>query len=261
MAELHSYRKDGQPLPGILHGPGEPIFEVLPQNVLANFRSSNSENARLWNLIYPLARPTLSFGELMKLEPLWGTVAADGADDDLKPFFWGHAVDGAYLAPLREAVLEVDGAWPGTEVDLALVGERNLVLVEAKVTSRLGRCARYAAGSCPEIHSGNEVCRYWLEGGATFGAELEFGHRPAHGQEEQPLCHRHYQLARTLLIGGRLAEAMGGLTLHLWLLTPRRHWRGLKSDWTDFAGRVREPEQWRRLRALAWEDLSTMARC
>lgn len=256
---MPSYRRDGQPLPGILHGPREPIFEVLPQNVLANLRSTNSENARLWNLIYPLARPTLSFARLMQLEPLWGTFGAGASDDDLKPFFWGHAVDGAYLAALREAVVEVDGGWPGTEVDLALVGQRNLVVVEAKVTSRPGRCARYAAGSCPEIHSGDRDCRYWMESGAKFEAELELGPRPLLGQEQVPACHRHYQLARTLLIGARLAEAMG-LVLHLWLLTPRRHWRGLKSGWTDFAGRVRDPEQWRRLRVLAWEDLSAMPR-
>lgn len=259
VVSLQSFRSDGQPLPGILHGSQEPIFEVLPYNVLSNLRSANSENARLWNLIYPLAQPWLSFKKLMKVEPLWGTLNPVGRDDQLRPYFWGYACDGSSLPALREAVLEVDGSWPGTEIDLCLVGKHNLVVVEAKVSSRLGRCGRFAASACPEVHLSDGACQYWAEGWVQFSPQLEFGVRPKPAMAQVPACHRHYQLGRTLLIGRQLA-AMLGLTLHLWLLTPERNWRSLKSDWSDFAGRVRDPHLWRRLRAVPWEALSNLPR-
>lgn len=254
---MHS--REGQPLPGILHGPREPIFEVLPQTVIANLRSPRSENARLWNLIYPVAQSAVDMQDLFEVNPLWGTVAPADSPDQLWPYFWGYAPDGSYLAPLRKAVLEVDGTWPGTEVDLCLVGSRNLILVEAKVTSRLGRCARYAASACPEIHRTGGECQYWAEGGVPFRVEMEFGERPVPSLEAAPVCHRHYQLGRTLLVGRSLSQDLG-LDLHLWLLTPKRLWGTLKTDWADFAGRVRDPALWRRLRVVSWEELASLPR-
>jgi hypothetical protein len=50
-----------------------------------------------------------------------------------------------------------------------------------------------------------------------------------------------------------------GRTLHLWLLAPRRIWaRQLQGDWIDFADRVRKADVWRRMRVIAWEDVSQL---
>jgi hypothetical protein len=131
-----------------------------------------------------------------------------------------------------------------------------LIAVEAKRGSGFGRCSRYGSGSCPEIHaraSDGEACRYWDAPAARFAGFLEIGERPQPGAE-RPACDRHYQLARSLLVGRALAQRRG-LQFHLWLFVPRAAWPRLQRNWQDFADRLRDSDQWRRLRVLAWEDL------
>lgn len=189
---------------------------------------------------------------------MWGTSGLpETIDDKLIPYFWGYSIDGDRLHHLDEVLDEIDGPGLKTEVDLFLLGERNLVLVEAKHIGGLGRCKRYAHHNCPEIHSAVEemvdVCRYWEDDAASFRVHLEFGPRPEHG-EESPPCHRHYQLARTLLVGISLAMRLN-LQFHLWLIIPRERWRSFERDWLDFSDRVRDHELWRRLRVIAWEGV------
>jgi hypothetical protein len=154
---------------------------------------------------------------------------------------------------LAEAAEAIAGREDRLEVDLILRGEKVLVAIEAKTDADLGRCGRYQAGRCPEIHGGEVPCRYW-EGGVTFTESLDFGALPERGAEETPPCAWHYQLARTLLMAQRLSQT-SGLIPHICLLVPRRRWPALRGSWEDFAERVRDEDQWRRLRVVAWEDL------
>jgi len=243
----------------ILNGAGEKIFDALPPRVLENLRKPASENALLWNLIYPLARPFLQLTDLLALRPLWG--ASFAAADALEPYFWGFNLEGQPLNGLAESVRVLGGRAQKTEVDLFLVGADHIVLVEAKHLSALGRCGRYARGSCPEIHREEndrpDTCRYWEVSEARFDASLEFGPRPAPGDEHPP-CSIHYQLGRTLLLALNLGRRLG-LTPHLWLITPASRWRQYEPAWLDFADRVRDPEMWRRLRVLAWESVRALA--
>lgn len=237
----------------ILSGGDERIFSVLPPRVLENLRSAGSENALLWNLIYPLARPTLHLSELLSLRPLWGTPSRE--EDELLPFYWGFSVDGAPLEGLREAVHSLGGGELTTEVDLVLLGTKHLIVVEAKHLSSLGRCGRYARGRCPEIHRENVIpgatCRYWEDPHVSFSRMVDFGERPVPGGDRPP-CSVHYQLGRTLLLADGLAARLGRIP-HLWLIAPAAHWKRLERDWLDFAERVRDPAMWRRLRVLPWE--------
>jgi hypothetical protein len=245
----------------ILYGLEEPIFDKLPQSVIANFDRPRSENALLWNCFYPRGTPGLEWRRLAALRPRWGTAleADQESDDLLKPYFWGYDVSGGRLEHLDEVLLAVDGPGPKTEVDLFLRGRSNLIAVEAKHTAALGRCSRYQAGRCPEIHAystaGAAPCRYWLPGAGQMSAELEFGARPEPG-EEAPACYVHYQLGRTLLVGKRLARRLE-LDFHLWLILPRRSWRGFQKTWMDFARRVRSEAVWRRMRVLSWEEIQS----
>jgi hypothetical protein len=235
----------------------EPIFGVLPESVISNFRTPHSENALVWNLIYPLVKPTISFEWLVRIRPLWGVAAQSDFDDALRPYFWGYDVRGERLPGLDDVVEEVDGEGPRTEVDLFLVGERTLIVVEAKHLSALGRCSRYASGRCPEMHSESmlqeRTCRYWELPQALFLSELDFGDRPQ-PEGETPPCDRHYQLARTLLVGRRLSRALEK-NLYLWMMIPRNRWSSFERRWLDFSERIRDDELWRRLRVLAWEDV------
>ncbi len=244
----------------LLAGTGEPIFNVLPERILANLSREGSENALVWNMFYPRAQPTLSLRQWLAVSPLWGTPALDEPEDALLPYFWGYSVDGRRMQGLEECLDRLDGSGPQTEVDLFLLGDSTLVLVEAKHLTRAGRCKRYATQRCPEVHpeavGTGEPCRYWVSPGAQFSAVLDFGPRPAPGGRAPP-CARHYQLGRTLLLGRLLAERLSRI-LHLWLIVPASRWRGLQTEWLDFADRVRDQEQWRRLRVLAWEGISTL---
>jgi hypothetical protein len=247
----------GRPLPRILEGHAEPIFDHLPANVLANFRQPNSENALVWNLLYLLAKPTLPLRALLDIRPLWGTAGLTFADDSLTPYYWGYGLDGRAWEPLAAAVAAVDGDGPSTEVDVALAGQRNLVLVEAKNRSRLGRCSRYQSGTCPRVHpaAGSSSCRYWSIADARFDQALAF---ELPEPTRTPDCHRHYQLARTLLIGRDLADRLG-VRFHMWLICPHGHWRSLERDWIDFADKVMDSDEWKRLRVLAWEDVAALS--
>lgn len=243
----------------MFHGSQEGIFSVLPASVLENLNRPGSENALLWNLIYPLARPHLSLQALLALPPLWGT-RLSRSEDLLRPYFWGYDISGKPLAGLAEAVEEVDGPGRGTEPDLVLLGERTLVIAEVKHTASPGRCGRYQRGRCPEIHGPSEpACRYWEVGTARFDALMDFGPRPSPEAQRPPPCARHYQLGRTLLLGGRLAERKG-LELHLWLILPEARWRALERAWLDFVDRIRDPGLWRRCRVLAWEAVVRLGR-
>lgn len=253
----------------VLSGHDEPIFKVLPADLLANLQRPRSENALVWNLFYPLARPGLSFADLCHVRPIFGTPAPAEQQDSLVPYFWGWSVRGERLAGLDEALAEVDGGPGHTEADLLLLGEANLVVVEAKRFSGFGRCGRYMAGRCPEIHprgseaAGGEpgdpaaACRYWAEPPARFDRLLDFGPRPDPATAAPP-CSRHYQLARLLLLGEALARRLGR-EFHLWVVSPRGAWRGLEADWRDFVGRIRDDRLWRRARVLAWEEVRRLA--
>jgi len=225
--------------------------------VLANFHTPRSENALVWNLIYPLAQPSISFKQLTQIRPLWGVVAPPDYDDALRPFYWGFDVLGERLPGLDEILTVIDGEGPQTEVDLFLVGKTTLIVVEAKHLSTLGRCSRYAHGRCPEIHDDSNdlesACRYWSVPQAAFSTELEFGERPEFGGDSPP-CDRHYQLARTLLVGRALSGKLER-ELHLWMLVPGKRWSSFERRWQDFAERIRDDELWRRMRVLAWEDV------
>jgi hypothetical protein len=247
----------------ILNGSGEAIFSALPNQVLANLRHSGSENALVWNLIYPLAKPTINLTPLMALAPLWGTLDLNLTNKilELEPYYWGFNIDGEPLPALASILERIDGSGPKTEIDLFLAGKTDIVLIEAKHLSGLGRCSRYAKHRCPQIHLSEEdrtrSCRYWQPGEQAFGLHLEFGSRPMPG-DHSPACSRHYQLARTLLVGAALAKELG-LHFHLWLILPRSRWRSMEKTWIDFAERVRDECLWRNMRVLAWEDVQSLS--
>jgi hypothetical protein len=247
----------------ILVGLGERIFHVLPAGAIANMSMRGSESALLWNLIYPLARPTIALHDLMAIRPLWGTaLSPDDYRDQLVPYFWGYGIDGDRLEGLDAVLGSVDGAGPRTEVDLLLRGAKHLVVVEAKNLAFPGRCSRFAAGRCPEVHrhETDDVrigCRYWVEDGAQFDLVLDFGQKPVPGVEPPP-CDRHYQLGRTLLVGTALASRLG-LSLHMWMMVPMRSWPSVERNWLDFVGRVRDESVWRRLRVLPWKRIRALS--
>jgi hypothetical protein len=241
-------------------GSGEALFNVLPHTILANFRSPRSENALLWNLIYPRAQPSLSLKALLELDALWGTPNLPfDVDDQLIPYYWGYRLDGSSLEKLEDVLMAVDGPGPKTEIDLMLLGYRYLFAVEGKHTSGFGRCARYQSHRCPEIHrteSDKQICRYWEPGVTRFSTLLELGDRPTPGSEQVP-CNTHYQLARTYLIGHELAEQLNR-DFALWVFLPRKRWRALEPSWLDFVERVKDDRAWGWMRAIAWEQIQSL---
>lgn len=246
------------PVPrAILAGEQEGAFDNLPETVIANLRRAHSENARLWNTFYPRPGSGLRLASLTAAKPLWGSSLEASGDDLLEPYFWGFNAGGQPLPGLEQTLDEVDGPGPRTEVDLVLLSASNLILVEAKNLSTLGRCGRFQRRVCPEIHLSAdhwlERCRYWEVPEARFDRLLEFGPRPGPGAPAPP-CSRHYQLARTLLVGDALARRHA-LRLHVWLLLPRERWSALERTLLDFAERVRDPDLWKRLRVVAWDGI------
>lgn len=245
----------------VISGEDERIFSVLPESVLTNFLNPTSENALLWNVIYLLAQPTISLKGLLSIKPLWGNPKEeDKTDDALTPYFWGYGVDGARLSGLDDVLLTIEGSGPKTEVDLFVLGERNLILVESKRKSGFGRCSRFTRRRCPEMHLSLEddrsPCRYWEVEESCFTNHLTMDLH-SNPDSESPACNRHYQLARTLIIGHELAGRLGR-EFHLWVFTPRLHWSRLEKDWLDFAERIQDDSLWRRLRVIAWEDIQDM---
>jgi hypothetical protein len=243
-----------------MHGESEPIFSALPERVLGNLRYPGSENALVWNMVYPLASPELSLTSILALNPLWGTPTLQLPEDKLIPYFWGYSVDGQFLPELKNILDEIDGPGLQSEVDLFLVGENNLILAEAKHLSTMGRCSRFSNGRCPEVHPQRfqtaSACRYWEHGEQNFSRQLLFGNRPAPGGKNIP-CNRHYQLGRTLLVGRALAARLK-LDLHVWLLIPRSRWRAIQKPWMDFCDRVKDEALWRRMRVISWEDVQSI---
>jgi hypothetical protein len=245
----------------ILVGRHEPIFATLPQAVRANLLHRASENALVWNLVYPLAVSGLSLHALLGLRPLWGTAQLDEPEDVLQAFFWGYGIQGERLPGLDDVLSALDGPGPHTEVDLFLLGESTLVLAEAKHTGGLGRCARFASRRCPQAAGHDEglsPCRYWDAPQSMFRQILEFP-TPPFAPDVPPPCSVHYQLARTLLVGMALSERLER-RLHVWLLTPRQRWQVLERTWVQFTEYLREDALWRRLRVLAWEDVRKIQR-
>lgn len=243
------------------HGSHEEIFQVLPEDTWRNFLHPHSENTLLWNLIYPLCHPAVSLRSLLDLTPLWGIPSSpETADDLLIPYYWGYDVTGERLPDLDSTLELVDGIGSKTELDLILLGEQNVILVEAKNRGAPGRCGRYQMARCPEIHSADQEdlagCQYWGEGKPVFSDLLEFGPRPD-PETESPPCNVHYQLARTILIGQTLAERHG-LQLGVWLILPRHKWSGIRRTWLDLTDRVRSAEDWHGLRVLAWENIQEL---
>lgn len=247
----------------VISGENERIFSVLPESVLTNFLKPTSENALLWNVIYLLAQPTISLMDLLGIRPLWGNPNEENRTDDaLTPYFWGYGVDGARLSGLDDVLNLIEGSGPKTEVDLYFLGERNLILVESKRKSGFGRCSRFTRSRCPEMHlslgDAQSPCRYWEVEESRFANHLTMDPHPI-PDSESPACNRHYQLARTLIIGRELAGLLGR-EFRLWVFTPRLYWSRLEKNWLDFTERVQDDSLWRRLRVIAWEDIQEMAR-
>jgi hypothetical protein len=246
----------------ILHGSHEQIFDVLPEGVRANLRQPLSENALLWNVLYPIVQAPVKLKSLFELRPIWGTPALNlQYEERAVAFFWGYSVEGERLPELDEALSVVDGAGPKTEIDLFLLSQSHLIVIEVKHTSGLGRCSRYAHTRCPEIHRAGieheESCRYWEDGPAMFSSEIDFGVKPTLGSSSPP-CNRHYQMARTLVVGKELAERLNRC-LHLWLVLPSKRWMQVEPTWLDFVERVRSDDLWRRMRVLSWESVKGLA--
>lgn len=258
----NSYTNERRWLPRqVISGDDERIFSVLPESVLANFLNPSSENALLWNVIYLLAQPTLSLMDLLNIRPLWGNPNdISKSDDALTPYYWGYDVNGVRLSNLDDVLLMLEGSGPKTEVDLFILGEKNLILVESKRKSGFGRCSRFTKRRCAEMHpaigEARESCRYWSVEAARFDRQLDMGMRPI-ADGEPPACSRHYQLARTLTIGHELADLLGR-EFHLWVFAPRSRWSKLEKDWLDFTERIQDDSLWRRLRVIAWEDIQNM---
>lgn len=244
-------------LEGVLAGSDEPVFRVLPQRVLEDMKRTNSESALVWNLIYPRAQPTLGMAQLLSLPPLWGS-KLEAVADNLVPFYWGYNQTGDRLPGLDQVLNSIDGPGPQTEVDLFLLGDRELVLIEAKHMAGLGRCARYGSDRCPEVHpnTSEETCRYWETEGSLFSSSIDFGPRPD-SEKSSPPCNRHYQLGRTVLVGNALARRQNR-RLNLWLVIPRKRWGAIARDWIDFTDRLKDNQLWQRLRVLAWEDIAVL---
>ncbi|MCH7588436.1 MAG: hypothetical protein IIC78_10485 [Chloroflexi bacterium] len=243
----------------ILSGVDERIFSILPDRVISNFRSPASENALLWNLVYPLAQPTISFQSLISIHPLWGTHNLGQEDDNLRPYYWGYSASGARMPGLDVILNEIDGPGNKTEIDLFLRGSKNLVVVEAKHRANFGRCSRYLQERCPEIHTHelHQPCRYWETGRQNFSEQLLFGGRPM-AEDRPPPCNRHYQLARTLVVGKALAQELN-LDFYLWLIVARNYWKNLEKTWLDFVDQVRDDQLWRKMRVIAWEEIRDLA--
>lgn len=262
MSQAHERANLKVPLPRrILVGRDEKIFEALPATILTNLFRPQSESALAWNLIYPLVREGVRLSDLQSMRPLWGPPSKNSSEDLLRAYFWGYGIDGARMPGLDEALRRVDGRGPKTEVDLFLMGEGTLIAVEAKYTAGLGRCSRYTHARCPEVHQEGSLepaCRYWEPPGPLFSRHLELGPRPT-GNNAPPLCYRHYQLARTVLVGQELA-AWHGLDLHLWLLIPEAEWRAAERTWLDFVGRLRDDGLWRNSRVIAWDAIQRLER-
>jgi hypothetical protein len=255
--------KEGRTIPEparLWAGSGEPLFAALPGTILANFYNPHSENALLWNLIYPRAQPSLSLGSLLALKTLWGTPEpGDYKDDELIPYYWGYAQGGSRLSGLDGVLDAVDGPGPKTEIDLFLLGKQRLIAVEAKHNSVFGHCSRYAAHRCPEIHKSEgttSTCHYWEPGPGQFEGAFAFGSRPTNEDVGVP-CHRHYQLARTYLVGRNIAERLG-LDFALWVFLPQKRWRAIEATWKDFTDRVIDDHAWRWMRVISWEQIQTL---
>jgi hypothetical protein len=248
------------PLPrAILAGEQEGAFDRLPETVIANLRRPHSENALLWNTFYPQPGRSIRLESLLAIRPLWGTRLAAPTEETLEPYFWGFNAGGHPLPGLEQTLDEVDGPGPRTEIDLLLLGPSSLIVVEAKNLSTLGRCGRHQRRVCPEVHLSAdhwlEQCRYWDVPAARFDRLLDLGPRPGPGAPA-PACARHHQLARTLVVGDALARRQA-LRLLVWVLLPRERWPAHERTWLDFAERVRDPDLWRRLRVMGWEEAAS----
>jgi hypothetical protein len=197
---------------------------------------------------------------LISISPLWGTAQLILEEDQLIPYFWGYSISGEKLSDLDTLLSRIDGHGPFTEVDLFLLGKRNLIAVEVKHMSALGRCSRYGHQRCPEVHleavGDMGPCRYWETGEQEFHKILDFGERPM-PEDPSPPCNRHYQLARTMLVGTALANELDR-EFSLWLFVPKTQWRSNEKSWLDFTERIRDDELWRRMRVIAWEDLRSL---
>jgi len=255
--------KEGRTIPEparLWAGSNEPLFAALPGTILANLYNPRSENALLWNLIYPRAQPSLSLRSLLTLKTMWGTPNPGNLkDDEMIPYYWGYAQDGSRLAELDDVLDEVDGSGPKTEIDLFLLGQQLLIAIEVKHNSVFGRCSRYTAHRCPEIHASEaeaSICRYWEPGPGQFVRALAFGTRPQNGDVDV-ICNAHYQLARTFVVGQTLAWKLRR-DFALWIFLPQKRWRAIEKSWLDFADRVVDDRMWRWMRAISWEQIQTL---
>ncbi len=186
------------PLPrAILAGEQEGAFDRLPETVIANLRRPHSENALLWNTFYPQPGGSIRLESLLAIKPLWGTCLEAPTEEALEPYFWGFNAGGQALPGLEQALDEVDGPGPRTEIDLLLLGPSSLIVIEAKNLSTLGRCGRHQRRVCPDVHLSAdrwlEQCRYWeVPPRASIGSSTSVLVRAP--VRLVPACARHYQL-------------------------------------------------------------------
>ncbi len=246
------------PLPrAILAGEQEGAFDHLPETVIANLRRPHSENARLWNTFYPRPGDGLRLEQLLSITPLWGSAPDAGNADRLEPYFWGVHPSGRELEGLSEALDEVDGPGPRTEIDLLLRGTSNLVVIEARTSARSagagGISARCAPRSISRRSTGSTA--------AGTGRCLRPGSIVCSisGPDQVPV--RRPRRARGTISWhapswwGMRWRGRTQLRLHVWVLVPRNRWPALERTWLDFVEGVRDPDLWRRLRVVAWDQV------
>lgn len=188
-----------------------PVYDLLPLRTQTKILSPVSEDKLTWDCFFGLLRA----GKL-------GTVLASLLkipDENLKDarlVLWGFEIreDGAAVCePLRAVLSAVENYRDGTpegqktEPDVIVVSGGSLLIAECKRRSTLGRCSRFEASRCPEIHIDRRkrpYCQYWTRG----LRELIGFSRPVPATSD-PECNRHYQLLRNYMIGDRLAAALG----------------------------------------------------
>lgn len=239
----------------------EPFF---PKRTKKKLQSAHGEDVRTWNTIYGRWALRSRLADLGLVQSLDGAPPAtiSGA---IAPYFWGFHPGGGRLGGLDETLAAMenyrDGRGEGqkTEFDVLLVGREDLVCIEAKNEAEFGRCSRYDGKECPELHltgRKRDYCQYWhADRPASIPDLLTFGDRPTAAPDAaEPLCARHYQLMRNLVVGQALADRLC-LRLHAWAVIQAGSWNHCGGRWSEFKASVRNLELHARLRIVTWEAL------
>ncbi len=241
-----------EPSPSVspCRAPSSPVSRKAPSTTCPRRSLPTCEDpiqrTRACGIRSTLGRGTgLRLEQLLSITPLWGSALDAGNADRLEPYFWGVHPSGRELEGLSEALDEVDGPGPRTEIDLLLRGTSNLVVIEAKNLSTLGRCGRHQRKVCPEVHLSAEHwldrCRYWEVPAARFDRLLDFGARPGPGAATPPCaaalsagthrpgggCAGAARRAALARLGARPAEPLAGSRTNLARLRRKRARPGL----------------------------------